>query len=247
MPRKGKFTNRIGEIWFTNMGEEFEIIECEGCYDCTIKFKNGIIQRRIRYGNIKRAQVKNLFAPTIYGVGYIGQGKYKKVMNGTTFVYDRWMNMLRRCYAKTDITYRTCSVDKRWHNFQNFAEWHENKWKSHMIEWELDKDLKIKGNKIYSPETCLFIPIIINSLFKKRIRKSGLPTGVTRSGKKFESSVTWEGSREYRERFDTVQDAFNHYKFHKELIIKQAAKEWKDRIEPEAYQAMYNWIVEITD
>ncbi len=95
--------------------------------------------------------------PTVYGVGYLGsdiiipkRGEYIRR------VYDLWANMLRRAYKE----YKDCSVDKRWHNFTNFLntivdvegyELWENKENVH-----LDKDNF--GKRIYSLETCKFIP-----------------------------------------------------------------------------------------
>jgi hypothetical protein len=44
----------------------------------------------------------------------------------------------------------------------------------------LDKDLLIKGNKIYSPDTCCFVPHYINSLFTEcKITRGNYPIGVS--------------------------------------------------------------------
>lgn len=69
--------------------------------------------------------------------------------------------MLERCYsAKTAKSYSGCSVTDEWLLFSNFKGWMINQdWKNK----ELDKDLKVKGNKIYSPETCMFLDKKINS------------------------------------------------------------------------------------
>ena len=78
--------------------------------------------------------------------------------------YDRWHGMLRRCYSAAwqsrHPAYIGCSVDKRWHSFVAFREWALSQ-----PQWEglhLDKDLLVPGNKVYSPETCLFIPQSVN-------------------------------------------------------------------------------------
>ena len=41
-----------------------------------------------------------------------------------------------------------------WHNFQVFAKWFDE---NYMEGFQLDKDIKIEGNKIYSSGTCLFV------------------------------------------------------------------------------------------
>ena len=80
--------------------------------------------------------------------------------------------MLGRCYNEYNLkrrpTYKGCEVCDEWLNFQNFAEWFDNNY--YTIDNEavcLDKDILIKGNKTYSPEACVFVPITINSLFTK--------------------------------------------------------------------------------
>ena len=78
--------------------------------------------------------------------------------------------MLERCYSqKTQekhTTYKECSVSEEWYNFQNFAEWMDKNYNYEtMQKWHLDKDILFKGNKIYSPERCAFVPQEINVLF----------------------------------------------------------------------------------
>lgn len=45
--------------------------------------------------------------------------------------------------------------------------------------WHLDKDILVAGNKIYSPETCLFVPNRINSLLIRGVKTGPLPLGVS--------------------------------------------------------------------
>jgi len=103
---------------------------------------------------------------TIFNIGYIGEGKYKKSINGIkTKSYITWVGMIQRCYSDVHQlkhnTYIGCTVCEECKNFQNFALWYKENYPSFEIEnsrWELDKDLLVKENKIYSPNTCVFIP-----------------------------------------------------------------------------------------
>ena len=94
--------------------------------------------------------------------------------------YERWRAMLRRCYSslchKRQPTYIGCSVCPEWRYFSKFRLWMENqKWEG----LELDKDLLVKGNQVYSPDTCCFIPKGINCIFcSGRKKKNNLPGGV---------------------------------------------------------------------
>lgn len=79
--------------------------------------------------------------------------------------YQVWVNMLRRCYSAQSLlkrpTYIGCSVCDKWLLFSNFKLWME---KQDWVGKQLDKDLLIKGNKTYSPNTCLFVTSEINNI-----------------------------------------------------------------------------------
>ena len=101
-------------------------------------------------------------------------------------IYRKWSSMLSRCYSKKFQekwpTYIGCSVDKRWHSFMAFREWvlSQPDWE----ECELDKDLLVSGNKIYGPDTCIFIPQYINAFMTdSRSNTSSLPVGVIKKTK----------------------------------------------------------------
>jgi hypothetical protein len=78
--------------------------------------------------------------------------------------YVTWSDMLKRSYCKkyqeTKPTYAGCSVCSEWLTFSNFKAWMmQQDWKGN----QLDKDLLHAGNKIYSPETCSFVDVLINA------------------------------------------------------------------------------------
>lgn len=99
----------------------------------------------------------------VFGVG----------INDTDYVFETreykiWRDMLERCYCeKTQTkfpTYKGCSVCEEWKIYSNFKKWfHEN----YIDGWELDKDILCIGNKVYSPQTCCFVPREINSLLRQ--------------------------------------------------------------------------------
>ena len=165
--------DRIGEKHITNEGYEVEIIEYFSYNNCTIKFTDGHTVEKVSYGNIKRGFIKNKLHKSVYSIGYLGNGEYKCKTNGRiTPHYQVWKDLIKRCYYKyyLDInpTYIGVTVCEEWHNFQNFAGWFEDNYKE---GFELDKDLLVKGNKIYSPETCCFVPQEINLIFMSNRKK----------------------------------------------------------------------------
>lgn len=120
-----------------------------------------IRDKSLHLQTIKRT-IKDPLRPRVFGVGFIGVGPYSR--SDHLNIYAVWNSMLARCYSEKrqlkSPTYVGCTVDKEWHNFQNFAEWYlENCFKG----CHVDKDIKIKGNRIYSPRTCMMATPLENS------------------------------------------------------------------------------------
>lgn len=109
-----------------------------------------------------------------------------------------------------------------------------------MKGWHLDKDILVKGNKIYSPETCCFVPREINGLFIRTDNKD-MTLNVDKNDGKFICYISKKGKTINLGRFNTYEEAFFMYKTEKERYIKEVADEWKDKIELKVYQAMYDY------
>lgn len=128
--------------------------------------------------------------------------------------YRAWTNMINRCYNERALalqpSYRGCTVCEEWLLFSNFKKWMETQ------DWEgkqLDKDLLIRGNKIYSPDTCLFLASRINYFIKETNKSRGMfKIGVSwhKWAGKFTAAASCCGkdsSKKYLGYFDTEQEA----------------------------------------
>lgn len=245
-----KKLERLGEKHITNEGYEIEIIEYFNKKECSIIFINGTILKNRKYKDIAEGRVKNPYHPSIYGIGYFGEGIYKtKIEDKSRKAYSAWNNMLKRCYTEihhlAQPSYAECSVVEGWHNFQVFAEWFEE---NYIEDFALDKDILIKGNKVYSPETCCFVPMKINSLFTKRQNDRGsLPLGVRSTKGGYVAQISINKKVTHLGTFSTPEEAFQAYKAAKERYIKEIANSCKSEIRFEVYSAMCNYKVEITD
>ena len=112
----------------------------------------------------------------------------------------------------------------------------------------LDKDILIKNNKIYSPETCVFVPHDINSLFTKANTKRGkYPIGVHFKRNKYHVQIQKYKQVIHLGTYDTSEEAFTVYKIAKENYIKEIADKYKDLIPKKLYDAMYEYEVEWED
>ena len=142
-----------------------------------------------------------------------------------------------------------------WINFQSFAAWCEsqeffNAKDGNGKSYQLDKDILVKGNKIYSPDTCCFIPSQINSLFSHvKSSKGEYPVGVSyvKGRGNFHAYYSKNGKRVNLGHFKTPEQAFQAYKKAKESHIRFMANLWKGRIDDKVYQALMSYEVHIDD
>lgn len=259
---KNVIKDRLKETRLNYQGLKMNIIEYRSATDIDVKFEDGYIAYNKRYNTFKNGEIKSLLYPSVFSVGYLGVGKYKiKEENGKLFTqnYLRWISMIRRCYDEKHInrhkTYADCFICEEWHNFQNFAKWYdENYYQCGDEKMDLDKDILVKGNKLYSPNTCMFVPKRINVLFIRQSSSNKYPIGVTKS-EKSNSLIVRAYSNDnlkccYLGCYKTVEQAHYVYKMAKEKYIKQIADEYKQKYSnfpKKLYDAMYNYKIEITD
>lgn len=106
-------------------------------------------------------------------IGYVN-GKRKRRLVWRCPYYQTWKSMFERCYSvkyqERKPTYKGCIVSKEWLTFSNFRSWMEKQ------DWEgmqLDKDLLLEGNKVYSAETCVFVSSTVNKFTNNNGAKRG--------------------------------------------------------------------------
>lgn len=242
-----KFNNRTGETAITTEGYEIEIIKYLGATNIFIKFKDGHETiKKASYSEFKKGCIKNPFHPSVCGVGFIGVGSYSRsVKRKATKPYNLWISFIHRAYdpkiQKIYPTYKDVTVCDEWHNYQNFAQWFKN---NYIEGWHLDKDIICGECKIYSPETCAFVPREINNLLNKsKAHRGDYPIGVTTDGNKI---VAKHGGKTLG-RFPTVDLAFQAYKTAKEEYIKDVADKWKNLIDSRVYNTLIMYEVKIND
>lgn len=250
---------RIGTIGYNIYGSKMIVDEYNKYSDVWVRFLNTDYRAQTTWNMFLEGKVKNPYDLRVYGVGYIGEGKYKISENKKlTFVYNTWNGMLQRCYDEKfhnkHPSYKDSRVCEYWLNFQNFASWcSENYYEIDGQRMNLDKDILVKGNKIYSPDVCVFVPQNINKLFTKTDAKRGdFPIGVTKTyGNKLNPYIAQcnngMGKQIKIGYYDSPEKAFLVYKDFKEKIIKQIAEEYKNKIPNNLYKAMMKYKVEITD
>lgn len=197
----------IGETYYSNHCGKFKvtgILSGKTTPLAEVEFLATGTKRATTLGNVRKGQVKDNFHPTIHGVGYLGDATLK----GNTVSYSVWSNMLGRCYDSTN-TRHYCygavgvTVDTEWHNFSNFLSW----WEEYYIEgYQLDKDLLAAEDvKVYSSDTCCFLPARLNATISNLGKGSGVRLlngkwnyGISRGGWKNKAFDTEIEAKNYR-------------------------------------------------
>ena len=247
--------SRIGETKSNNFGSEMVIVGYRNNKDIDVYFPQyDWTFYHNTYRCFQQGKIKCPYESRVYHTGYLGEGRHKGSENGKeTKVYSVWKGILQRCYDEKSLkkypTYKDCEVCEEWHNFQNFAKWYEKNY--YEIDGErmcVDKDILCKGNKVYSPTTCVFVPNRINGLFVKCNSKRGnYPVGVCKGRSGYETYCSDGVKRRNLGIYNTPYEAFSVYKEFKEKLIKQVADEYKGLIPIELYDAMYQYEIDIDD
>ena len=244
----------VGKVCKSKSSGDFKIVKYNDSRNVEIQFINTGFETTVQLGDIRSGKVKDPYTPSVFGVGVAGT-KYPNRVNGRkTKEYVLWCHMFERCYSdaykKKYPTYEGCEVSENFKSYEYFYEWC-HKQVGFNKEWHLDKDLLIKGNKVYSESTCVFIPAEINSLLTKRCASRGeYSIGVCwdKKANAFKASVNKnKGKQEHLGYFKTELEAFNAYKTAKEAFVKEQANKWKSQIDDRAYEALMNYEVNIDD
>ena len=245
----------VGKVCKSLNSGDFKIVKCNDSKNVEIQFLKTGFETTAQLGHIKSGKVKDKHLPSVFGVGVLGT-KYPSSVNSVqTKEYTLWCNMLKRCYSDTikkkQPTYEGCEVSENFKSYEYFYEWCHSQIGFGVDGFEIDKDLLIKGNKVYSESTCVFLPSEINTILIKSTASRGKHLiGVcwSKTHKAFMAQVSKnKGKQEYLGCFNTEIEAFNAYKVAKEAFIKEQVNKWKLQIDERAYEALMNYTVEITD
>ena len=245
----------VGKVCKSLNSGDFKILKYNDAYNVEIQFLKTGFETTAQLGDIKSGLIKDPYSPSVYSIGIVGT-KYPSTINGVlTKEYNLWQHMLKRCYSdkyqKKRPTYEGCEVSDNFKSYEYFYDWCNKQVGFGNDGFHLDKDLLIKGNKVYSETTCVFIPAEVNTLLTKSTASRGeYLIGVywSKTHKAFVARVSKnKGKQERLGYFNTELEAFNAYKQAKESFIKEQANKWKSQIDERAYNALMNYTVDIND
>ena len=245
----------LGKTFQSNNHGCFKIVGYTSSTKVDVVFLETGFKTTTHIGLITRGEVKDCFKPTVQGFGIIGTENVRDNEGVILETYRKWESMIGRVYSKsvkTDVNnpYFSTSISEDFRWFKDFRSWCEKQIGFGNQGWHLDKDILVKGNKVYSEDTCCFVPPEINSLIIKAdsIRGKYL-IGIYEDKQvgKFKVRISVEGKQKHIGRYYCEKEAFYAYKQAKEAYIKEVAEKWKDKIDPKVYDALMQYEVEITD
>lgn len=159
--------------------------------------------------------------------------------------YTIWHSMIRRCYSevyqKSKPTYKECKVSNDWLLHSNFKRWYDS---NYIEDWQLDKDLLSGNMKLYSEETCCFLPSSLNSLIIKQKKSGDLPEGVyfKKTNGKYVAQLSQYSKLKRESGYICLHHdpeyCFNKYKEFKEAKIKELTNKYKDLLSNKVYNAL---------
>lgn len=181
------------------------------------------------------------FRKPVFGRGVIDVDYVTHTKHGICPHFIRWRNMLDRCYNSSPTTrnnsYANCEVCSEWLSLNAFKKWIISQ------DWHnkhLDKDLLVKGNKVYRPDRCLLIDKELNMFLSNISNYKGYTKAKNRK-KKYRVQISVNGKNNYVDSFYTKEEAIECYKDAKRKLIQEWANKYKlDNI-------IYNALIRLKD
>lgn len=239
-----------GDVFQLNGGGSCTVVEYISWDKVRIRHDDAhALEVVVQSSHLRRGEIKNPYHPSVYGVGFIGAGEHAASESRMlTREYKIWIGMLQRSYDDKlharHPSYIGVSVCAEWHNFQTFAEWMKSQPNAYLKGFEIDKDIIVRGNKVYSPDTCSFVPCQINTIINDcGARRGNLPVGVVyrKRDKKYYAQMNIDGVMKHISSHETPDEAFSAYKEKREERIRLLANQHKGNISEAVYRSLVNW------
>ena len=151
--------------------------------------------------------------------------------------------MIRRCYNegtkdKFPAYYGICKVCNQWLNMQIFSEWFEENKYECGERLHIDKDILYPGNKIYSPDTCIFVPQSINCFFTEHNISISRGVSFRKDTKKYTARISIYNTQRVLGCYNTKEEAELHYIKARKEYIEEVLKKYENKIPLEIYNKL---------
>lgn len=261
--KKGSKHFSVGDKRINSEGFEYVITHYEDAHNVEITWFSGE-KEWVESAHAHKGTTKYLNKRGTFGVGYLGYGRFipgeKRIPHGCERMphnlWRAWVRMLERCVGDRvkNPSYEGCTFDESWVNCQSFIEWGilqkgHDRLESNGKTWQLDKDILVNGNRVYSPETCVFVPNEINTHFKDVEKGKDGYYGVNEIEPKHPNAKRgWvarccnvKKEREYLGFYDNPTDAYIAYRTRKIEVMSDLADKWKGEVDERVINSLQNF------
>lgn len=239
---------------------DFTVLEYTSSARVKVRFTATGYETTTDLNSVRLGSIRDPFSPKASGVGYFGVGPYpsRDSSGKNSEAYEVWLGIMKRCYntewqeKQGRTSYRDCTVDSTWHNFQVFAEWYYSQ--PHVGKGlHVDKDLLVEGNRVYGPSFCTLVPVEVNSLFtgsNKFLSDNGLPVGIHFCKDKCkyiaqiqrgELTKGGKSKQSYLGQYDTIEEAVAAYTKAKKKRVSEVAEKFKHLLDERVYTNLLNY------
>lgn len=231
------------KVYASKSWGQFKIVNYTNSRNVEVEFIDTGTRMTAQLGAVREGKIKDYMYPSVYGVACLGA---KILEPEDRYIYRHWVGIIERIHRPGTESYRKykdCSVAEQWLNFQNYMQWFKEA--PNQKGWQLDKDLLVLGNRQYGPETCAFVPPSVNQFLVHHPKESDLPVGVCFHINKgsYMGSIRVNGKSVHLGVGDCPEDLFLLYKSRKEQEAKNLAEQYKDSLDPRAYESLNNYTV----
>ena len=241
-----------GMVYETNNYGTLVVTKYVNSHEVYVKFVNTGYEMKATMRDIKLGKVKDKFTPSVFFVGVVGNTPTR--VNGIqTREYCLWRTMLQRCYdSKTQEvypTYKGCTVSENFKSYTYFHEWCNKQIGFDQEGWQLDKDILIKGNKVYSEDTCCFVPFEVNNIFTNRESVKGsylIGVSLHKHSNKLRATLGVQGKQISLGYFEDENEAHIAYKKAKEAHVRGLADKYENLIDGRVYRILASYTLENT-
>lgn len=241
---KGKVVGNVGTRFTVTSGAEVEVVKYVNSSKVSIRFESGQ-EVVVRAHHLRKGSVKDVFARSVFGAGYLGGYDYGKKSHESAYV--SWYEMLRRThcpkYRALYPTYTDVTVYEGWYNFQTFIKWWYEQPNAGNEGYQLDKDLINEGAKQYNPENCSFVPQEVNKMLNDHgTARGNFPIGVTRKGSGYQVEINKFGKNQYLGYRAHLDEAAEMYRQAKSEYVREVTNNLKDgEVVPEVKVGLLRW------
>ena len=202
----------------------------------------------------RKRQVAELLEDGTYTKQYIDEGGKRQACLEYSIYHKIKMRTGNLKTQEHRPTYKGCGISDNFEDYNFFVRWCRDQVGYNKAGWVLDKDILSYSYKLYSENTCVFIPSEINCFltFSKRVSSTSGYAGVSwqksynkAGGKYIVSCAQLNGKNKTLGRTHCPLEGYKLYRKEKVRLAKVLAERYKGEVDDRVYTYLVNFMEHI--